>query len=198
MLLSHISPVGLEGSTTPLSRVDPRTRPGDAAGRAVPFGRVDSGDADAVRCVPRRRPVWSRGWPPRSQHFDHRPPRPGCAGGDRRHQQRLISSAEVAETPLRRSAAGHCATYAQGRLIVRRIKELKPVDGHHELFTAWPYHAVSTDTNLKGCRPRPPPPARHHRTGHRRPEEQRPRAPAVREVYHERHLADLRKRSRST
>ena len=63
-------------------------------------------------------------------------------------QQRLISSAEVAETPYQAFSSRPAADRVHGRLIVRRVKELNPVEGQDELFTAWRYHAVFTDTNL--------------------------------------------------
>jgi Transposase DDE domain group 1 len=62
-------------------------------------------------------------------------------------QQRLISDAEVAEVPYTAFASkkGKAIT---ARLIVRRVRDLnrKAPAGQDELFTAWRYHAVFTDS----------------------------------------------------
>jgi len=62
-------------------------------------------------------------------------------------QQRLISDAEVAEVPYTAFASkkGKAVT---ARLIVRRVRDLnrKAPAGQDELFTAWRYHAVFTDS----------------------------------------------------
>ena len=56
-------------------------------------------------------------------------------------------------------------------MIVRRVKDLNP-DHQGDLFTAYRYHAVLTDTpagdaGRQECAPRP----RDRRAGHRRPQE---------------------------
>ena len=62
-------------------------------------------------------------------------------------QQRLISDAEVAEVPYTAFASkkGKAIT---ARLIVRRVRDLgrRHPEGQGELFTAWRYHAVFTDS----------------------------------------------------
>jgi hypothetical protein len=62
-------------------------------------------------------------------------------------QGRLISDAEVAEVPYTAFASkkGKAIT---ARLIVRRVRDLNPraSQGQGELFTAWRYHAVFTDS----------------------------------------------------
>jgi len=62
-------------------------------------------------------------------------------------QNRLISDAEVAEVPYTAFASkkGKAIT---ARLIVRRVRDLNPraSQGQGELFTAWRYHAVFTDS----------------------------------------------------
>ena len=40
------------------------------------------------------------------------------------------------------------AEQVSGQLIVRRVKELNPVEGQDELFSAWRYHAVFTTSPL--------------------------------------------------
>jgi hypothetical protein len=60
---------------------------------------------------------------------------------------RWVSDAQVAETPYTAftSGKGHAIT---ARLIVRRVKDLnrQAAGGQGELFTAWRYHAVFTDS----------------------------------------------------
>jgi len=63
-------------------------------------------------------------------------------------EQRLISDAEVAEVGFVAFTSRPRHQQAHGRLIVRRVKRLNPIEGQDELFTAWRYHAVFTDTSL--------------------------------------------------
>jgi hypothetical protein len=65
----------------------------------------------------------------------------------------LISDAQVAETPFTAFTGRRKADHVTGRLIVRRIARLGPppsADGgaQSELFTAWRYHAVFTDSPM--------------------------------------------------
>jgi hypothetical protein len=62
-------------------------------------------------------------------------------------QNRLISDAEVAEVPYTAFASKKRQAIT-ARLIVRRVKDLNPktAEGQDELFTAWRYHAVFTDS----------------------------------------------------
>lgn len=63
----------------------------------------------------------------------------------------LVSRAEVAETPFTAftGPAKHKRTPVPGRLIVRRIPDLRrqTAAGQDELFTAWRYHAFFTTTS---------------------------------------------------
>lgn len=63
-------------------------------------------------------------------------------------QQRLISNAEVAEIGYTAFRSRPRREQVPGRLIVRRVKELNPVEGQDELFQAWRYHAVFTTSPL--------------------------------------------------
>lgn len=58
-----------------------------------------------------------------------------------------ISDAQIAEVPYTAFASSR-AHRADGRLVVRRVKDhnRKAVAGQGELFTAWRYHAVFTDS----------------------------------------------------
>jgi hypothetical protein len=57
-----------------------------------------------------------------------------------------ISDAEIAETPYT-AFASKKAHRTHGRLIVRRVRRNQPTDdGQGELFPAWRYHAVFTDS----------------------------------------------------
>ena len=56
----------------------------------------------------------------------------------------LVSDAEVAEVPYTAFAGQPERLRAPGRLIVRRVKRLNPVDGQDGLFDAWRHHAVFT------------------------------------------------------
>ena len=111
-----------------------------------------------------------------------------------------ISRAEVAEIPFTAFAAQKKANQVPGRLVVRRIPdanaERNKAAGQGTLFDVWRFHAFFTTTD----------PAvldtvtadkvhRHHAIiehGPRRPEELRPRAPALGEVHRERGLARAR------
>ncbi len=60
-----------------------------------------------------------------------------------------ISDAEVAEVPFTAFTGRRKAEHIPARLIVRRVKRLNPDHvpaGQGELFTAWRYHAVFTDS----------------------------------------------------
>jgi hypothetical protein len=56
----------------------------------------------------------------------------------------LVSDAEVAEVGYTAFAGKPERLRAVGRLIVRRVKRLNPVDGQDGLFDAWRHHAVFT------------------------------------------------------
>lgn len=60
----------------------------------------------------------------------------------------LVSDAEVAETEYTVFTGRRKAEHATGRLIVRRVRRLnaEPAPGQGELFTAWRYHPVFTDS----------------------------------------------------
>ena len=62
-------------------------------------------------------------------------------------QQRWISDAEVAEVPYTAFRSKANAKHVSGRLIVRRVKDMNP-DNQSELFTAYRYHAVFTNSPL--------------------------------------------------
>ena len=62
-------------------------------------------------------------------------------------QQRWISDAEVAEISYTAFTSRPKAQQVTARLIVRRVKDLNP-DHQGELFTAYRYHAVFTNTPL--------------------------------------------------
>ncbi|MDR2566461.1 MAG: IS1380 family transposase [Bifidobacteriaceae bacterium] len=61
-------------------------------------------------------------------------------------QQRWISDAEVAEVPFTAFEAQRKANHIEGRLVVRRVKELNPKakEGQDELFQLWRHHPVFT------------------------------------------------------
>jgi hypothetical protein len=65
-------------------------------------------------------------------------------------EQRFISDAEVAEVPYTAFGSRRSAEQVTGRLIVRRVRRLNPdsTAGQGELFAAWRYHAVFTDSPL--------------------------------------------------
>jgi len=62
-------------------------------------------------------------------------------------QQRWISDAEVAEIPYTAFRSKPKAKQIPGRLIVRRVKDMNP-NNQSELFTAYRYHAVFTNSPL--------------------------------------------------
>jgi len=67
-------------------------------------------------------------------------------------EQRLISDAEVAEIDHTAFTSRRQADQVTGRLIVRRVRRLNPDSvgaGQAELFTAYRYHAVFTDSALE-------------------------------------------------
>ncbi len=67
-------------------------------------------------------------------------------------QQRLISDAEVAETPFTAFTSRAKRQHVHGRLIVRRVRDANPdhvqVNAQGELFPAWRHHAVFTDSPM--------------------------------------------------
>ena len=62
-------------------------------------------------------------------------------------QQRWISDAEVAEIGYTAVTSKPKAKHVHARLIVRRVKDMNP-DNQSELFTAYRYHAVFTNSPL--------------------------------------------------
>jgi hypothetical protein len=74
-----------------------------------------------------------------------------------------ISDAQVAEIPFTAFRSAPKAKQVTARLIVRRVKDANPehvsVDAQGELFAAWRYHAIFTDTPL---------PTLHAEADHRR------------------------------
>jgi hypothetical protein len=62
-------------------------------------------------------------------------------------QQRWISAAEVAETSYTAFTSKPKGEHVTARLIVRRVPDLNPAN-QSELFTAYRYHAVFTDSPL--------------------------------------------------
>ena len=67
----------------------------------------------------------------------------------------LVSDAEVAEVPYTAFAGQPERLRAPGRLIVRRVKRLNPVDGQDGLFDAWRHHAVFTTSPYTARKPCP-------------------------------------------
>ena len=65
-------------------------------------------------------------------------------------EQAWISDAEVAEIGYTAFTSRRVSAQVTGRLIVRRVKRLNPAGGQQgELFTAYRYHAVFTDSTLE-------------------------------------------------
>lgn len=62
-------------------------------------------------------------------------------------QQRWISNAEVAEIPYTAFTSKPKAQHVTARLLVRRVIDMNP-DNQSELFTAYRYHAVFTNSPL--------------------------------------------------
>ncbi|MFD4369985.1 IS1380 family transposase, partial [Rhodococcus sp. NPDC058521] len=64
--------------------------------------------------------------------------------------EQWISIAEVAEIPLTAFASQNKAHHIPGRLVVRRIPDLRPTtdQGQGELFDVWRFHAFFTTTDL--------------------------------------------------
>jgi hypothetical protein len=63
----------------------------------------------------------------------------------------LVSDAEVAEVPFTAFTSRRKGEQVTARLIVRRVKRLNPMtvpEGQAELFCAWRFHAVFTDTTV--------------------------------------------------
>ena len=67
-------------------------------------------------------------------------------------EQRWISDAEVAEVPFTAFTSRRSGEQVTARLIVRRVRRLNPVSAHgheqNELFAAYRYHGVFTDSPL--------------------------------------------------
>jgi hypothetical protein len=63
-------------------------------------------------------------------------------------QNRLISGAQIAELPYTAFALKKKGSAITARLIVRRVRDLNPKasQGQGELFTAWRYHPIFTDS----------------------------------------------------
>jgi hypothetical protein len=59
-----------------------------------------------------------------------------------------VSDAEIAEVPYTAFTSKKNGQEISARLIVRSVKDLSPkaAAGQGELFTAWRYHAVFTDS----------------------------------------------------
>jgi hypothetical protein len=68
-------------------------------------------------------------------------------------EQRWISDAEVAEVPFTAFTSRRSGEQITARLIVRRVRRLNPVSAHgheqDELFAAYRYHGVFTDSPLE-------------------------------------------------
>jgi hypothetical protein len=100
--------------------------------------------------------------------------------------QRLISDAEVAETPFTAFTSQAKRQHVHGRLIVRRVRDANPdhvqVNAQGELFPAWRHHA---DARRRSRPPRP----RDHRAGRRRPQIRPDRPSTIGVVYRERRVA---------
>lgn len=108
---------------------------------------------------------------------------------------RWVSRAEVAEIPFTAFATQKHSLRVPGRLVVRRIPDLKPAcrSSHAVRHLAVPrvLHHHRSHRDGHGGRGQDPSRARDHRAGPCRPEELRPRAPALRGVQRERRLAGL-------
>jgi hypothetical protein len=63
-------------------------------------------------------------------------------------EQRWISDAEVAEAPFTAFTSRRIGEQITARLIVRRVKRINPATEQGELFTAYRYHGVFTDSPL--------------------------------------------------
>ena len=107
----------------------------------------------------------------------------------------LISDAEVAETGHLAFTSRLKAEHVSGRLIVRRVRRLNPTGNTEqgELFSAWRYHAVFTNSPLSMHDAE----AAHrghaiNRAGHRRAEERPAGIAALRGVHRQRCLAGPR------
>jgi len=107
-------------------------------------------------------------------------------------QQRWISDAEVAEIDYTAFTSRPKAKHVHARLIVRRVKDMNPLH-QSELFTAYRYHAVFTNSPLQMLAAEKAHRAqRDRRAGHRRPEERATGSPAVRALPGQQCLAGLR------
>ena len=105
-----------------------------------------------------------------------------------------VSDAQVAETGYTAftSKKGQAIT---ARLIVRRVRDLnkQAAAGQDELFPAWRYHAVFTDSPFGGPGRSPAPRPRRGGAGLRRLDRRAARAPAIGLVPGQCCLADLRR-----
>jgi hypothetical protein len=63
-------------------------------------------------------------------------------------EQRWVSDAEVAEVGFTVFTSRRKTEHVTARLIVRRVRRLNPATDQGELFTAYRYHAVFTDSPL--------------------------------------------------
>ena len=140
------------------------------------------------RCATSRSPC---GWTPRSRP---RSLRSATTPGPRsstptpsstRQAETWVSRAEVAEIPFTAFAAQKKADQVPGRLVVRRIPDLNPgskdgqADAVRHLAVPRVLHHHRPRRGRHRRRGQDPPRPRDHRTGPRRPEELRPRAPAL-------------------
>jgi hypothetical protein len=99
-----------------------------------------------------------------------------------------ISDAEIAEVPYT-AFASTPAHRTEGRLIVRRVRERnRTAHDQGELFAAYRYHAVFTDSPFQLVQAESQHRARHHRTGLRRPARRTPGAPALGKIQCQRRL----------
>ena len=100
--------------------------------------------------------------------------------------EQWVSDAEVAEIPFTAFTSRRKADQVTARLIVRRVRDANPAHVVAEragrvvpgLAAPRRVHRLTPADAARGGRP---PPARDHRTGHRRPEERAVGAPAVRD-----------------
>lgn len=112
--------------------------------------------------------------------------------------ERWISTAEVAEIAFTAFASQKKTHYVPGRMIVRRIPDLRPQkdQGQRQLFDVWRFHAffTTTDPATLGTVAADKIHRRHgnHRASTSRSEELRPRPFTVESVHRQRCVARLR------
>ena len=117
--------------------------------------RVDTPSIDACQGLHRKRLVQLDGAYVRPADACSVQGSARCLDG-RVAEQRWVSDAEVAEVPFTAFTSRRKADHVTARLIVRRVKRLTPAasdsTGRHveqaELFAAYRYHAVLTDSPL--------------------------------------------------